>query len=94
MAFLSPEMVKIIMPHKKRKKVKILIIIIGLLTFGCNSRENKSTDKKEEKVFQIEKESKDVELKNGDLIFHTSQSSQSQAIQIATNSKYSHMGII
>ncbi len=31
---------------------------------------------------------------NGDIIFHTSRSSQSQAIQLATNSKYSHMGIV
>lgn len=31
---------------------------------------------------------------NGDIIFHTSQSSQSLAIQKATKSKYSHMGII
>lgn len=35
-----------------------------------------------------------VTLKNGDLIFHTSRSSQSQAIQLATKSKYSHCGII
>lgn len=35
-----------------------------------------------------------VPLKNGDLIFQTSQSSQSQAIQLATKSKYSHCGII
>ena len=34
------------------------------------------------------------ELKNGDIIFQTSKSSQSKAIQIATNSKYSHMGIV
>lgn len=33
-------------------------------------------------------------LRNGDLIFQTSQSSQSKAIQLATGSKYSHMGII
>lgn len=33
-------------------------------------------------------------FKNGDLIFQTSQSSQSQAIQLATKSKYSHCGII
>lgn len=33
-------------------------------------------------------------IKNGDIIFQTSKSSQSKAIQIATNSKYSHMGII
>lgn len=31
---------------------------------------------------------------NGDIIFQTSKSSQSLAIQMATNSKYSHMGII
>lgn len=31
---------------------------------------------------------------NGDIIFHTSESSQSLAIQKATKSKYTHMGII
>lgn len=34
------------------------------------------------------------EFQNGDIIFQTSKSSQSTAIQLATNSKYSHMGII
>jgi hypothetical protein len=33
-------------------------------------------------------------IHNGDIIFQTSRSSQSAAIQIATHSKYSHMGII
>lgn len=33
-------------------------------------------------------------LTDGDIIFHTSRSSQSIAIQRATNSPYSHMGII
>lgn len=33
-------------------------------------------------------------IKNGDLIFQTSLSGQSKAIQLATNSKYSHCGII
>jgi uncharacterized protein YycO len=33
-------------------------------------------------------------LQSGDLIFQTSLSSQSKAIQLATKSKYSHMGII
>jgi len=32
--------------------------------------------------------------RNGDIIFHTSRSSQSIAIQKATNSPYSHMGIV
>jgi hypothetical protein len=34
------------------------------------------------------------EPRNGDIIFQTSRSSQSLAIQLATNSPYSHMGIV
>jgi len=34
------------------------------------------------------------EVQDGDIIFQTSKSSQSKAIQLATKSKYSHMGII
>ncbi|MBC8479357.1 MAG: YiiX family permuted papain-like enzyme [FCB group bacterium] len=33
-------------------------------------------------------------LKNGDIIFQVSKSNQSKAIQLATNSPYSHMGIV
>lgn len=33
-------------------------------------------------------------IQNGDIIFQTSKSNQSRAIQLATKSKYSHMGII
>ena len=36
----------------------------------------------------------DEKLKNGDIIFQTSKSAQSKAIQLATGSKYSHMGIV
>ncbi|KOS08259.1 peptidoglycan peptidase [Flavobacterium akiainvivens] len=36
----------------------------------------------------------DVSLKSGDIIFQTSTSGQSKAIQLATHSKYSHCGII
>ncbi len=35
-----------------------------------------------------------TDIQNGDIIFQTSNSSQSKAIQLATNSKYSHMGIV
>mgnify|MGYP003651049889 CR=1 FL=1 len=38
--------------------------------------------------------SQDFSFKNGDIIFHTSLSSQSKFIQEATNSKVSHVGII
>lgn len=48
---------------------------------------------------ELVRETKDTmstagELKSGDLIFQTSLSSQSKAIQLATKSKYSHCGII
>lgn len=33
-------------------------------------------------------------LREGDLIFHTSLSAQSQAIQLATHSPYSHCGLL
>jgi hypothetical protein len=33
-------------------------------------------------------------LKDGDIIFHTSRSAQSIAVQRATGSRYSHMGIV
>jgi hypothetical protein len=36
----------------------------------------------------------DKDLHEGDLIFHTSKSAQSQAIQLATHSPYSHCGIV
>jgi uncharacterized protein YycO len=35
-----------------------------------------------------------VKLQDGDIIFQTSKSSQSKAIQLATKSRYSHMGLI
>lgn len=41
-----------------------------------------------------EKHELEKKIKNGDIIFQTSKSDQSKAIQLATKSKYSHMGII
>ena len=35
-----------------------------------------------------------VPVQDGDIIFHTSRSSQSKAIQMATDSPYSHVGIV
>jgi hypothetical protein len=37
---------------------------------------------------------KTYELQNGDIIFQSSQSNQSKAVELATRSPYSHMGII
>jgi uncharacterized protein YycO len=43
---------------------------------------------------EVKKLSDNDEIKNGDLIFQTSLSSQSKAIQVATKSKYSHCGLV
>ena len=65
-------------------KQSLAIILIGLTSlFGCS---NSSSDKDIKQPGQT--------IQNGDIIFQTSKSSQSQAIQFATNSQYSHMGII
>lgn len=58
----------------------LLLLLSVLLLFGCKKTENNA-------VYNNK-------LKDGDLIFQTSQSAQSQAIQVATKSKYSHCGII
>lgn len=39
-------------------------------------------------------EARPPQVRDGDVIFHVSRSSQSQAIQRATGSRYSHMGVI
>ena len=45
-------------------------------------------------IKEVKELSGNNDLKNGDLIFQTSLSRQSRAIQLATKSKYSHCGII
>ncbi|PCJ79685.1 MAG: peptidoglycan peptidase [Flavobacteriales bacterium] len=61
-------------------------IIFTLLTFwiACSNGTKNQNDSQTIKQ----------DLQNGDIIFQTSKSSQSKAIQLATGSKYSHMGII
>jgi len=57
------------------------ILIIGLAQTSCN--------KKNITINELM-----LELQDGDIIFQTSLSAQSKAIQLATHSKYSHMGMI
>ncbi len=65
-----------------------LFIILILLNLNCI----KNIDEKEESYHEISIE-KDT-IQSGDIIFHTSLSSQSMAIQLATDSPYSHVGIV
>lgn len=79
------------------KKALIIIVLLGLILFGGFSVKRKfyapkhSLNNAKTEVNQITDHD---EIKNGDLIFQTSLSAQSKAIQLATNSKYSHCGII
>jgi uncharacterized protein YycO len=57
----------------------ITSLFFGLVFISFNCKEN---------------DNKDVAFQNGDIIFQTSQSKQCEAVKIATNSKFSHCGII
>jgi len=52
--------------------VRLLIIIIVLFIIGCNSGENQSANNKPENTIHKEEKLKEIELQDGDLIFHTS----------------------
>ena len=80
--------------------MKNIIIIIGLLVLvmfiGLYAKRKLFTPQvrsynADTRVMQL---AGSDEIKNGDLIFQTSLSAQSKAIQIATKSKYSHCGLV
>lgn len=75
-----------------KKTVIIIIIIAGILiVFYAFAKVNSM---QVEKAFvKINERSQEL-LQDGDIIFQTSQSRQCEAIKIATNSKFSHCGII
>lgn len=59
-----------------------IFILILLIAAGCSKTSGN-------------KDNKDLSsLRTGDIIFQTSTSSQSKAVQLATGSEYSHMGLI
>ncbi|MEZ4937942.1 MAG: YiiX family permuted papain-like enzyme [Crocinitomicaceae bacterium] len=74
-------------------KYIFLLFITGIIACTNSEKPRKSKNQaetgKKEQVVIIDKRPR-----TGDLIFHTSKSNQSKAIQLATNSPYSHMGII
>lgn len=78
------------------KKILLIILTIGILAFFAYSRIEmyQFAEGIKKDVPQFQKILLEQKIQNGDIIFQTSKSSQSKAIQLATNSKYSHMGII
>jgi hypothetical protein len=79
------------------KKLIFIIGLIGLIIFCGFYAKQKFYDPKhrlETAKSEVKKLTDKDEIRNGDLIFQTSLSGQSKAIQLATKSKYSHCGII
>ena len=80
--------------------MKKSLIIFGLLglTILCGFYAKRKfyapTHRLDNAKTEIKKLANEGEIKNGDLIFQTSLSQQSKAIQVATHSKYSHCGLI
>ncbi len=68
------------------KKVYIILLAIVLVGFYFVGVANGTAIKKNPQLLD--------KIKDGDIIFQTSQSRQCEAVRIATNSKFSHCGII
>jgi uncharacterized protein YycO len=79
------------------KKVILILGLSGLIILGGLAAKRKFYAPKNQ-LHHAKTEVKQLavkgDIKNGDLIFQTSLSGQSKAIQLATHSKYSHCGII
>jgi len=83
--------------NSEMKKIVLAIGLIGLIIFSGLYAKRKFYDPKhrlETAKSEVKKLADKDEIRDGDLIFHTSLSRQSKAIQLATKSKYSHCGII
>ena len=76
--------------HMKRILITILIVGAALLIYYGRD----ASMFRQSKIRQNAKEPLATIFQDGDIIFQTSKSSQSKAVQLATHSKYSHMGII
>lgn len=86
----------IALENKMRRRVSTILILILLIIAGTYARNEIFGP-----PYQIKKAGKkckamagSTEIKSGDIIFQTSVSGQSKAIQLATHSKYSHCGIV
>ena len=68
------------------KKTLVLLVICALTTFYGFYRFSDTSVKRNETLLD--------KIHDGDIIFQTSQSRQCEAVRIATNSKFSHCGLI
>jgi len=79
------------------KKILLLLTLSGILLLGGLYAKRKWYDPeqaREKAAMEVEQLTGEHELQTGDIIFQTSRSRQSKAIQHATKSTYSHCGMI
>jgi len=76
-----------------KKIIWIFIIVLGILA-ACFFYSSPISPLREVTESSSISGGNESQIKDGDVIFQTSQSSQSKAIQLATKSKYSHCGIV
>src|SRR6266550_46712 len=76
--------------------ITLVIIFVLLISAGLYAKRKfyDPKQKLENATKQVVKLAEKHEIREGDLIFQTSLSGQSRAIQLATNAQYSHCGII
>ena len=80
---------------KTSKKIRILLVLALLIYGGYHAYHLlRFARGVQADVPKFRKSLLENKLQNGDIIFQTSQSNQSKAIQLATHSPYSHVGII
>ncbi|MFN8416996.1 MAG: YiiX family permuted papain-like enzyme [Cytophagaceae bacterium] len=73
------------------KKIIYFVLISSVLVGAYFVNKHFNTPSVKEEVKELTEEN---EIQNGDIIFQTSLSAQSKAIQLATHSTYSHCGLI
>ena len=77
----------------KRNKVIFAVVTLGLSFYFALAITKKVFAKKEIAANKIENQQLNS-FQDGDIFFQTSQSAQCEAVRIATNSKFSHCGIL
>ncbi len=75
-----------------KKPIKLVLITLSVIALSYIVAINISNNT--EKSFAVLNDKIQQTFKDGDIIFQTSQSEQCEAVRIATNSKFSHCGII
>ncbi|KAA9332472.1 YiiX family permuted papain-like enzyme [Hymenobacter busanensis] len=74
--------------------IVLAVLFIVLAVWACPRRKKRPGYFKRAQRAELTTLLVSLKLREGDLIFHTSQSAQSRAIQLATHSPYSHCGLL